>query len=56
MTCHVMESLSIKEEKIIKDIWNVFRLQNKLKQFRNIKNLFKHEEEEQNYYKSLRVK
>ena len=50
-----MESLSLEEEKIIKDIRNLFRLQKETKAIkdvilRDIKNLFEHDEEE-NYYK-----
>ena len=51
----MMESLSLEEEKIIKDIRNLFRLQKETKAIkdvilRDIKNLFEHDEEE-NYYK-----
>ena len=72
-----MESLSLEEENIIKDI-NLFRLKiehnytavkdirNLLRQeketkaikdriLRDIKNIFEHEKEEENYYKSVRV-
>ena len=54
-----MESLSLEEENIIKDIRNLFRLEketNAIKDriLRDIKNLFEHEEEE-NYYKPVRV-
>ena len=73
-----MESLSLEEENIIKDIRNLFILKNKLNYtaikdkrnlfrlekeaktikyriLRDIKNLFEHEEEEENYYKPVRV-
>ena len=73
-----MESLSLEEENIIKDIRNLFRLKKEqnytaIKDIRNlfrqeketkaikdrilrdIKNLFEHEEEEENYYKPVRV-
>ena len=70
-----MESLSLEEENIIKDIRNFFRLKRlnyttikqiklfrqeketkaiKNRIFRDIKNLFEHDEEE-NYYKPVRV-
>ena len=64
-----MESLSLEEENIMKDIRNLFILKkdiSKLRQeketktikdriLRDIKNLFEHEEEEENYYKPVRV-
>ena len=64
-----MENLSLEEENIIKNIRNLFILKNdkrKLRQkketkaikdwiIRNIKNLFEHEKEEENYYKPVRV-
>ena len=55
-----MESLSLEEENIIKDIRNLFRQEKETKAIkdrilRDIKNLFEHEEEEENYYKSVRV-
>ena len=54
-----MESLSLEEENIIKDIRNLFRQEKETKAIkdrilRDIKNLFEHEEEE-NYYKPVRV-
>ena len=73
-----MESLSLEGENIIKNIRNLFILENKLNYtaikdkrnlfrlekeaktikyriLRDIKNLFEHEEEEENYYKPVRV-
>ena len=55
-----MESLSFEEENITKDIRNLFRLEKETKAnkgiiHRDIKNLFEHEEEEENYYKPVRV-
>ena len=64
-----MESLSLEEGNIIKDIRNLFILKkdiSKLRQkkktktikdriLRNIKNLFKLEKEEENYYKPVRI-
>ena len=54
-----MESLSLEEENIMKNIRNLFRLKRETKAskdgiLRDIKNLFQHEEEE-NYYKPVRV-
>ena len=54
-----MECLTLKEENIIKDIRNLFRLEKETKTIKDrvltdIKNLFEHEEEE-NYYKPVRV-
>ena len=51
----MMGSVSFEQEKIIKDIRNLARLQKETKAIkdrilRDIKNFFKHEEEE-NYYK-----
>ena len=57
----MMESLSLEEEKIIKDIRNLLRLKKETKAIkdrilRDIKNLFEHEEEEEEkYYKPVRV-
>ena len=53
-----MESLSLEEKNIIKDIRNLFKKKKKTKAIkdrilRDIKNLFGHEEE--NYYKPVRV-
>ena len=53
-----MESLSLEEENIIKDVRNPFRLEKEIKTIkerilRDIKNLFEHKEE--NYYKPVRV-
>ena len=55
-----MESLSLEEENIIKDIRNLFRLKRDIKGIndmvlRNIKNLFEYEKEEEIYYKPVRV-
>ena len=53
------QNLSIEEEKIIKDIRNLFRHEKnkaiKDRILREIKNLFEHEEKEENYYKPVRV-
>ena len=53
----MMESVSLEQEKIIKDIRNLARLQKETKAIKDrilgdIMNFFKHEEEE-NYYKLL---
>ena len=53
----MMESLSLEEKKIIKDIRNLFRLEKKTKAIKyiipeDIKNDFEHEEEE-NYCKPV---
>ena len=55
----MIESLSLDEGKIIKDIRNLFRQEKETKEikdgiFKYIKNLFQHEEEE-NYYRPVRV-
>ena len=55
-----MESLSLEEENIIKDIRNLFGLEKESKVIkdrilRDIKNFFEHEKEELNYYKPVRV-
>ena len=55
----MMESAKPEEEKIIKDIRNLFRRENETKEIKyiihtDIKNLFEHKEEE-NYYKPVRV-
>ena len=64
-----MESLSLEEENIIKDIRNLFILKKDIRKLRQeketkvikdrllryIKNLFEHEKEEENYYKPVRV-
>ena len=55
-----MESLSFEKENTIKNIRNLFRLEKETKAIKDrilryIKNLFEHEEEE-NYYKPVRVK
>ena len=55
-----MENPSSEEEKIIKDIRNLFRLKNEVKGINNIvlryvNNLFENENEEENYYKPVRV-
>ena len=49
-----MENLRSKEEKIIKDIRNLFRLKKEIKGIkdivhRNIENLFEYEKEEENF-------
>ena len=56
---HTIESLSLDEGKIIKDIRNLFRQEKETKEIKDrtlkyIKNLFQHEEEE-NYYRPVRV-
>ena len=55
-----MESLIIEEENVIKDTRNLFRLEKETKAIkdrilRDIKYLFEPEEEEEKYYKSVRV-
>ena len=55
-----MENPRSVEEKIIKDIRNIFRLKKEIKgikerRLRDIKNLFEYEKEEENYYKPVRV-
>ena len=55
-----MESLSLEKENTIKNIRNLFRLEKETRAIKDrilryIKNLFEHEEEE-NYYKPVRVK
>ena len=55
-----MESLRLEEEKIIKDIKNLCKLEKELKTIKDrilkdIKNLFENEEEEENYNKPVRV-
>ena len=55
----MMESLSLEEENIVKDIRNLFRLEKKTKAIKNrmlrdIENLFEHEEKD--YYKPLIVR
>ena len=55
-----MENPRPEEEKIIKDIRNLFRREKETKEIkdrilRDIKNLFEHEKEEENYYKPVRV-
>ena len=56
----MMENPWSEEEKIIKGIRNLFRLNKEVKGIKdiilgNIKNLFEYEKEEQNYYKPVRV-
>ena len=56
----MMENPWSEEEKIIKGIKNLFRLNKEVKGIKdiilgNIKNLFEYEKEEQNYYKPVRV-
>ena len=51
---------SSEEEKIIKDIRNLFRLKNEVKGInsivlRYVNNVFENENEEENYYKPVRV-
>ena len=55
-----MESPRSEEEKITKDIRNLFRLKKEVERIkdlilRNIKNLLEYENEEENYYKPVRV-
>ena len=55
-----MENPSSEEEKIIKDITNLFRLEKDVKGIkdivlRNIKNIFEYEREEENYYETVNV-
>ena len=56
----MMKNPSSEEEKIIKDIRNLFRLKNEVKGINNIvlryvNNLSENENEEENYYKPVRV-
>ena len=56
----MIKNLRLKEEKIIKDIRNLFRLKKEIKGIKNIlltniKNLFEYEKEEENYDKPVRV-
>ena len=56
----MMESPTSEEEKITKDIRNLFRLKKEVERIkdlilRNIKNLLEYENEEENYYKPVRV-
>ena len=56
----MMENPRSEEEKITKDIRNIFRLKKEMKGIkdivlRNTKNLLEHEKEEENYYKTIRV-
>ena len=55
-----MENPRPEEENIIKEIRNLFGLEKETKAIkdrilRDIENLFEHEEEEENYYKPVRV-
>ena len=55
-----MGSLSLEKGNIIKDIRNLFTLENETKAIkdrilRDIKNLFEYEEQEENYYKPVTV-
>ena len=55
-----MENQRTKEENIIMDIRNVFRIKKEIKGIRDIvlrsiKNLFEYKKEEENYYKPVRV-
>ena len=55
-----MKNPKPEEEKIIKDIRNLFRLKKETKEIkdtvlRNIRNLLEYEKEEENYYKPVRV-
>ena len=56
----MMENPRPEEEKLIKDIRNLFRQEKEIKAIKNriltdIKNHFEHEKEEENCYKSVRV-
>ena len=56
----MMESPRSEEDKITKDIRNLFRLKKEVERIkdlilRNIKNLLEYENEEENYYKPVRV-
>ena len=51
----MMESLSLEEWNIIKDIRNLFRQGKETNAIKDIKNHFEHEEEEENYYEPVRV-
>ena len=56
----MMESPRSEEGKITKDIRNLFRLKKEVERIkdlilRNIKNLLEYENEEENYYKPVRV-
>ena len=56
----MVENPRSEEEKIIKDIRNLFRLKKEIRGIKNrilrdIKNLFEYEKEEENYYKPVRV-
>ena len=55
-----MESLSLEEENIIKDIRNLFRLEKEIQTIkdrvlRDIKNLLQREKDRENYYKPVKV-
>ena len=55
-----MESLSLEEENITKDIKNIFRQEKEIKAFKDrilryTNNILEHEKEEENYYKPIRV-
>ena len=55
-----MQSLSLEEENIIKDIRNLLRLEKETKAIKDrilkdIKNLFEHKKEQEHYYKPFRV-
>ena len=66
----IKESLTLEEEKIIRNIRNLFILKNDIRSFRqeketkaiknrilrDIKKLFEHEKEEEYYYKPVREK
>ena len=54
----MIKNLRPEEESIIKKTRNLFRLKeepNKGRILRDMKNLFEHEKEEENYYKQVRV-
>ena len=55
-----MENPRSEEEKIIKDIRNLFRLKKEIREIKdillkNVKILFEYEKEEENYYKPVGV-
>ena len=56
-----MENSRPKEEKITKDIGNLFKWEKETKAFKDrrlgcIKKLFEHEQKEKNYYKPVKIK
>ena len=55
----MMESLTLEEQKVIKDVKNIFRLEKESRAIkgrilRNIKNIFEHENKKI-YYKPVRI-